>query len=237
MARIRSVHPDICTSETMAGLDAELERTFVRLWTHCDDFGKCFDNVRLIKAAYLPVARRHDRRAGRRPSRRARGAWAALPLRSRRKAMPSHQFVGRVPTPATTHGQQSPGPFREQSWRRTGSFRERSVLERRRRRRRRGRETSAPNDFVPSPASLEWASNLGFTREALDHETSKFLDWCRSKRATSHDWQARWRLWIGRCDPPGQLAVAPVKPIGRCGDCGLLEFDCECGTTTPVAPA
>lgn len=57
MARIRSVHPDICASETMAGLSAELERTFVRLWTHCDDEGRCIDNPRLIKAALFPL---HD---------------------------------------------------------------------------------------------------------------------------------------------------------------------------------
>lgn len=55
MARIRSVHPDICTSETMADLPAELERTFVRLWTHCDDEGRCVDNSRLIKAAIYPL--------------------------------------------------------------------------------------------------------------------------------------------------------------------------------------
>lgn len=58
MARIRSVHPDICVSETMAGLCAELERTFVRLWTHCDDEGRCKDNPRLIKAAIYPL---HDK--------------------------------------------------------------------------------------------------------------------------------------------------------------------------------
>ncbi len=57
MARIRSVHPDICVSETMAGLSAELERTFVRLWTHCDDEGRCLDSPKLIKAAIYPL---HD---------------------------------------------------------------------------------------------------------------------------------------------------------------------------------
>jgi hypothetical protein len=57
MARIRSVHPDICVSETMAALPAELERTFVRLWTHCDDEGRCIDSPKLIKAAIYPL---HD---------------------------------------------------------------------------------------------------------------------------------------------------------------------------------
>lgn len=57
MARIRSVHPDICLSQVMADLPAELERTFVRLWTHCDDEGRCVDNPKLIKAALYPL---HD---------------------------------------------------------------------------------------------------------------------------------------------------------------------------------
>lgn len=57
MARIRSVHPDICASEVMADLSGDLERTFVRLWTHCDDEGRCLDNPKLIKAAIYPL---HD---------------------------------------------------------------------------------------------------------------------------------------------------------------------------------
>lgn len=54
MPRIRSVHPDICQSEKMAQLRAELERTFVRLWTHCDDEGRCEDRPRILKAALYP---------------------------------------------------------------------------------------------------------------------------------------------------------------------------------------
>lgn len=57
MPRIRSVHPDICSSESMSLLPAEVERTYVRLWTHMDDQGRCVDNVKLIKAAIYPL---HD---------------------------------------------------------------------------------------------------------------------------------------------------------------------------------
>lgn len=57
MPRIRSVHPDLCVSESMALLPAEVERTYVRLWTHMDDQGRCVDNVKLIKAAIYPL---HD---------------------------------------------------------------------------------------------------------------------------------------------------------------------------------
>lgn len=57
MARIRSVHPEICVDETLPEVSAHAERTFVRLWTHCDDEGRCIDNARLIKAALYPL---HD---------------------------------------------------------------------------------------------------------------------------------------------------------------------------------
>src|SRR5689334_20250919 len=57
MSRIRSVHPSICESETMARVSAEAERSFVRLWTYCDDEGRCSDNPKLLKAALLPL---HD---------------------------------------------------------------------------------------------------------------------------------------------------------------------------------
>jgi hypothetical protein len=39
----------------MAELEARYERTFVRLWTHCDDAGRCKDNLRLIKSAIYPL--------------------------------------------------------------------------------------------------------------------------------------------------------------------------------------
>ena len=55
MARIRSVKPEICESETIARLSAEVERTFVRLWTHLDDHGRAKDNPHLIVAALFPL--------------------------------------------------------------------------------------------------------------------------------------------------------------------------------------
>lgn len=57
MARIRSIHPEFCTDETLALLSAEAERTFVRLWPHLDDEGRAIDNPKLLKAALYPL---HD---------------------------------------------------------------------------------------------------------------------------------------------------------------------------------
>lgn len=50
MPRIRSVHPAICTSETMARLSFEAQVCFIRLWTHCDDEGRCEDRPVVLAA-------------------------------------------------------------------------------------------------------------------------------------------------------------------------------------------
>lgn len=41
----------------MADLPVEARLTFIGLWTHCDDEGRCIDDPRLIKAAIWPLER------------------------------------------------------------------------------------------------------------------------------------------------------------------------------------
>ena len=55
MARIRSIKPEFFTSLTIANLELAARLTFVGLWTHCDDEGRCVDDARLIKAAVWPL--------------------------------------------------------------------------------------------------------------------------------------------------------------------------------------
>lgn len=55
MARIRSIHPEACTSERLASVSAEAERCYWRLQTHCDDEGRAEDHPRLIWAALFPL--------------------------------------------------------------------------------------------------------------------------------------------------------------------------------------
>lgn len=57
MARIRSIHPDTCKSETLARISPNAERTFWRLLTECDDEGRVRDHPKLLKAALFPL---HD---------------------------------------------------------------------------------------------------------------------------------------------------------------------------------
>ncbi|EEP73526.1 hypothetical protein MCAG_03853 [Micromonospora sp. ATCC 39149] len=55
MARIRTIKPEFFTSLTVASLPVEARLTFVGLWTHVDDEGRCVDDARLIKAAVWPL--------------------------------------------------------------------------------------------------------------------------------------------------------------------------------------
>jgi hypothetical protein len=52
MARIRTIKPSFFTSETIGSLDDRDARlTFIGLWTHCDDEGRCIDSPRIIAGA------------------------------------------------------------------------------------------------------------------------------------------------------------------------------------------
>ncbi|GAA2773631.1 hypothetical protein [Saccharopolyspora taberi] len=55
MPRIRSIKPEFFTSEVVAELTLRARLTWIGLWTHCDDEGRCKDNPRLIHAALYPL--------------------------------------------------------------------------------------------------------------------------------------------------------------------------------------
>ena len=55
MARIRTIKPDFFTSLTICSMPLRARLTFVGLWTHVDDAGRCVDDVRLIRAAIWPL--------------------------------------------------------------------------------------------------------------------------------------------------------------------------------------
>lgn len=57
MARIRAIKPDFFISLTNSRLTLEQRLTFIGLWTHCDDAGRCVDDARLVRGAIwaLPI--------------------------------------------------------------------------------------------------------------------------------------------------------------------------------------
>lgn len=55
MPRIRTIKPSFFTSLTIAELDHACRLTFIGLWTHVDDEGRCVAEPRLIRAAIWPL--------------------------------------------------------------------------------------------------------------------------------------------------------------------------------------
>lgn len=55
MARIRTIKPEFFTSLTIADLSLTARLTFIGLWTHVDDDGRCVDEPRLVRAAVWPL--------------------------------------------------------------------------------------------------------------------------------------------------------------------------------------
>lgn len=55
MPRIRTIKPEFFTSDTVSELPLRARLTWIGLWTHCDDHGRCRGNVKLIKAAVWPL--------------------------------------------------------------------------------------------------------------------------------------------------------------------------------------
>ena len=55
MAKIRTIKPGFFTSEDVSALPLRARLTWIGLWTHCDDYGRAKDNVKLIKAAIWPL--------------------------------------------------------------------------------------------------------------------------------------------------------------------------------------
>lgn len=58
MARIRTIKPSFFTSLTITDLTYEQRLTFIGLWTHVDDEGRCEYDARLLKAAVWPLDER-----------------------------------------------------------------------------------------------------------------------------------------------------------------------------------
>lgn len=55
MPRIRTIKPTFFTSLAISQLSLDTRLTFIGLWTHCDDAGRCVYEPRLIKAALWPL--------------------------------------------------------------------------------------------------------------------------------------------------------------------------------------
>lgn len=217
MARIRTVKPSFFTSLTVSELTPEQRLTFIGLWTHVDDEGRCVDDARLVKAVVWPlddltaddveehldaIARRgliHRYKVGGRGYLHVTG-W----LEHQRINRPSES--GLPPPPAETslngHGgltEDSPGERKGKEGKgteRKGTTTAPSASRTPPDGNRRG--TRLKPDWTPQREDelQQRATDVGID---LRDELAKFRDYWQAKTgagATKRDWQATWRNWI-----------------------------------------
>lgn len=221
MARIRSVKPQLRTSQVVAAWPIEVRYFFVLLWGYLDDRGRGLDVPKAIAGDCFP----HDDKVT--PAKA--DAWLTLMTRQAgRKPAPlcryevdgirylhcvnwkEHQRVNR-PTPSQhppcplheglTESLSEPPPKDSVPEMEYGdgdgdgdSLRESSGADTPPTK----RGTRLPDDFAVTPAMVAWARERvpGVDGRA---ETEKFVNYWRSKTgkdATKRDWPATWRNWM-----------------------------------------
>jgi len=225
MARIRTIKPDFFTSDTVSALPLRARLTWLGLWTHCDDHGRCRDSVKLIKAAVWPLDdvslqeietdlnTLADRRVILRYSVDGKNYLAVTGWTEHQKVnrptpskIPAPR-IGVIPPPSSvkTHGgltedsrQEQGTGNREQG---TGN-REVSPSATPRANALAKRATRIPDDFAVNPAMVAWA------QEHTPHvdgryETAQFIDYWQAKAgkdAAKLDWVRTWQTWMRRAE-------------------------------------
>ncbi len=213
MARIRSVHPNICESVSMTRVSARAERTFVRLWTYCDDEGRAKADRKLLKAALYPL--HDDMTADEVQADIDELAAEGLIVLYRDVrgvdllTVPSWSLYQKPQRPTPSKLQQPPRASRKD----TGALAESSanthgtlhagveIGEGEGEGGKRRRKTPG----TPPPASFDLDSRIeGWTVTAecrqlginLRRETERFLDYHRAKGTLMASWDAGWRTWM-----------------------------------------
>jgi hypothetical protein len=220
VARIRSIHPDICIDKGLAQMDnARAERTFMRLWTHCDDDGRCIDDERLLKAALFPrldsmgtpeVAEDIDRLE-------KFGFVVRYEVDDERYLhipsfsvwqKPNRKVDSKLPAPVVVEGDVE-SSYNSVSAQRgappvvvegdvvvvgDGGGADASVAPS-----KASRAVRIPADFEVTDDMREWAIGKGI-RSPVDSETEKFRDHFTANGKPAKDWVAAWRNWMRKAD-------------------------------------
>lgn len=204
MARIRTIKPDFFTSLTVADLSLEQRLTFIGLWTHCDDAGRCVDDARLVKAAIWPL---DDRTSADVEGDVRALADAGLIVRyvvDGRHFMAvtgwsEHQRINR-PTPSKCPPPEegetpAPPPTRLDD--------EAPAPETPRKQAPPSRdERGAPpapideDGFALTDAMRRWALETFGEALDVDFETQQFVDHHRAQATRRSNWPAAWQKWV-----------------------------------------
>jgi DNA-binding transcriptional MocR family regulator len=59
------------------------------------------------------------------------------------------------------------------------------------------RAVSLPENWVPSDRNIKDARDRGFSKQEIEHEADRFLNYHHSKGSIFKSWDAAWRTWLG----------------------------------------
>ncbi len=79
-------------------------------------------------------------------------------------------------------------------------------------------KTAVPDQFPVEEAHIEYAASLGFSRQEVDEQTTRFLDYHLAKGSRFLDWQAAWRNWLRNA-----RRFADERAVGRPGSGRMTE--------------
>lgn len=218
MARIRTIKPSFFASESVSLLPMRTRLTWIGLWTHCDDEGRCQDNVKLIKAALWPlddvslkdVESDLNTLADRRKITRYEVDGRRY-LQIRR--WHDHQRINRpspshIPAPpvVVTDDSVSPHPRnKEGEGNKEGSSAPAGASgDSERNTPADSRGCRLPEDWQPTTADVAWCRGEGHSDTWARKHTEAFRDYWRAqpgakgRKAGAKGWSLTWRNWIRR---------------------------------------
>lgn len=120
---------------------------------------------------------------------------------------PSHAVTPSLAYPSLADPNGSPLPPESGGAAQTHST---SEPQRGKRRKPSAAKTACPLDLKPDPTTADLAWELGFTDQHRDAETSKCIDWAKSKAIVRSDWQATLRNWLRKSAE--DRGLSPRKP-------------------------
>ena len=88
----------------------------------------------------------------------------------------------------------------------------------------RKRARALPDDWTPSEDHRTLAAQRGVD---CDLEASKMRDWATDKGATGKDWDARFRNWLHRAEPPRSTQQRPNREVDSRDSLVQAHFDMQ----------
>lgn len=210
MARIRTIKPDFFQSEDVAELGYRARLTWIGLWTHVDDEGRCKDSARLIKGQLWPLEDDVTAADVESDLKELEGNGQIIRyevdgdkfiqirkwLKHQRISRPT---PSRLPTPHGTLTEDSVSPHANSEDDERGVHESSAVEGEREVERERevegGKRTAPhpiPADFTVTEDMHQWAA-LQAPAVSIERETNEFVDYWRGTGKKKADWTRTWK--------------------------------------------